>query len=149
MAELRMSPTALRELEEALQWYSKRSALAASRFASAVDATLDVVEAKPLRYAALNGNYRHARVKGFPYYLAYPWLATMWRLPQCGMPREAIPSLVPTLRIAYSCTPKTYAHLCVYSSPGFRTQLVQPSTPCLLGESGKTCVSRQQALRWG
>ena len=71
MADLRMSPTALKELKEAINWYSRRSSQAESSFARAVDAAMNAIEANPLQFASLNSRYRYVRVQGFPYYLAY------------------------------------------------------------------------------
>lgn len=71
MRELRVSPSALQELKEAIDWYASRSHLAATRFAQAVDTALTQIESSPERFPTLNEKYRYVQLERFPYFVAY------------------------------------------------------------------------------
>ena len=66
-----MRTEALGDLERILDWYAARSPAAAHRFAAAVEASLDLIEARPLRFPMLNERHRYARVGRFPYVVVF------------------------------------------------------------------------------
>jgi plasmid stabilization system protein ParE len=59
------------KLEEALDWYSARSATAEARFAAAVDDALESIAKSPGRFVKLSRRHRACRVIGFPYQIIY------------------------------------------------------------------------------
>jgi len=71
MAEYRLLPIALVELENALNWYKARSPTAALRFAEHVENALSAIEATPHRFAKWDDIHRYVLLKKFPYYIAY------------------------------------------------------------------------------
>jgi plasmid stabilization system protein ParE len=71
MAELRFASNVFRELEEAIQWYERRSPEAAIRFCDETDAAFDSIAAYPHQFAQWKGRYRYLLLKHFPYHLIY------------------------------------------------------------------------------
>lgn len=71
MANFRMAPQALKDLQEALAWYEARSARAAGRFCSAVDDALDEISLHPTRFARWEDPFRYYKLPGFPYNVLY------------------------------------------------------------------------------
>lgn len=71
MDKLRLSPIALDELKEAIDWYVARSPAAADRFAETVDAAMDAILAAPLSFPQLNERYRYVQLRPFPYIIAF------------------------------------------------------------------------------
>jgi plasmid stabilization system protein ParE len=59
------------ELDEAIMWYENRSPLAAHRFITAVQSAIDEICADPGRFPRRGSRYRFARVKKFPYIIAF------------------------------------------------------------------------------
>jgi len=64
-------PGARRDFDESFDWYAERSAEAALRFATAVDAALAAVAEKPERFAAVDELHRECPVKRFPFRVVY------------------------------------------------------------------------------
>lgn len=64
-------PGARRDFDESFDCYAERSALAAERFANAVDATLTRIAARPEQFAQLDRLHRECTVKRFPFRIVY------------------------------------------------------------------------------
>ncbi|MEX0642916.1 MAG: type II toxin-antitoxin system RelE/ParE family toxin [Pirellulales bacterium] len=64
-------PAARAEYHEAFDWYSERSAPAASRFAAEVESAIDQICQHPLRFARWDEVYRYYKLHRFPYFVAY------------------------------------------------------------------------------
>jgi plasmid stabilization system protein ParE len=64
-------PGAQRDFDESFDWCAERSALAAERFASAVDATLNRVAASPEQFTLVDRLHRECVVKRFPFRIIY------------------------------------------------------------------------------
>jgi plasmid stabilization system protein ParE len=71
MNDFRASPKLASELDEAVTWYENRSPLAAHRFIKEVEKSLDQICADPGRFPRRGSRYRFARVKKFPYIVAF------------------------------------------------------------------------------
>lgn len=68
-------PDARRDFDESFEWYLARSVHTAVRFAAAIDATLEIMVARPERYALLDSVHRQCMVKQFPFRIVYRILA--------------------------------------------------------------------------
>jgi plasmid stabilization system protein ParE len=64
-------PGAWRDFDESFDWYAERSALAAVRFADAVDAALAKVCANPTHFRSNDGVHRECSLKKFPFRIVY------------------------------------------------------------------------------
>ena len=64
-------PGARRDFNESFDWYAERSALAAERFASAIDAALNRIAASPEQLALVDRQHRECIVKRFPFRIIY------------------------------------------------------------------------------
>jgi plasmid stabilization system protein ParE len=71
MNDLVIHPAAQAEYEEAADWYAERSAVAAARFASEVEAAIEAIRKHPDSYARLDETHRFYLLNRFPYYVAY------------------------------------------------------------------------------
>ena|SRR5689334_17943442 len=64
-------PGARRDFDESFDWYAQRSALAAERFVSAIDAALLRIAAGPEQFALVDQLHRGCIVKRFPFRIIY------------------------------------------------------------------------------
>ena len=64
-------PAARIDFDQAFDWYSKRSQLAADRFETAVNVSLRSIAVDPERFAVVRPHYHGCRVERFPYRLIY------------------------------------------------------------------------------
>jgi plasmid stabilization system protein ParE len=64
-------PGARRDFDESFDWYLARSVHTAVRFSAAIDATLEMMVARPERYALLDSVHRQCTVKRFPFRIVY------------------------------------------------------------------------------
>lgn len=71
MNEFRASPGIVAELDQAIEWYATRSPETARRFIVAVEAAIDSICEHPGRFPWRSGRYQYARVKKFPYIVAF------------------------------------------------------------------------------
>lgn len=71
MADYRLLPIALEELDHALNWYRARSPASARRFAEQVENALAAIETTPHRFAKWDVVHRYGWLKKFPYFIAY------------------------------------------------------------------------------
>jgi len=71
MNDFAIHPAAQAEYEKAADWYAERSAVAAERFASEVEAAIDAIRKHPDSYARLDEAHRFYLLNRFPYYVAY------------------------------------------------------------------------------
>jgi plasmid stabilization system protein ParE len=62
MTEFRASPAIVAELDEAIEWYARRSPEAARRFIAAVEAAIDSICENPRRFPWRSSRYQYARV---------------------------------------------------------------------------------------
>jgi plasmid stabilization system protein ParE len=62
---------ALREYQDACQWYARRSPQAAQRFIDAVSRAVQAIAAAPSQWPVYRGPYRWVRTQRFPYLLYY------------------------------------------------------------------------------
>ena len=71
MTEFAIHPAAQAEYEKAADWYAERSAVAAQRFASEVEAAIEAISKHPESYSRLDEAHRFYLLNKFPYYMAY------------------------------------------------------------------------------
>ncbi len=69
MTKLRVTASALMELEQAVDWYEARSPDAAARFCRAIDLALDEIAAHPRRFAMRDERRRYLLLQRFPYHI--------------------------------------------------------------------------------
>jgi plasmid stabilization system protein ParE len=60
-------PIALREMDEAMEWYRKQKAGLEAEFKGAIDEMLERIAATPLRFGPVRGEVRRALLRRFPY----------------------------------------------------------------------------------
>ena len=71
MVDFVIHPAAQLEYKNAAEWYAERSAIAAQRFVSEVEAGIETIRKRPESYALIDDRHRLYIVRGFPYYVAY------------------------------------------------------------------------------
>jgi plasmid stabilization system protein ParE len=71
VAEVRLTPDAEAEYEEALAWYLARSVRAAARFETAFEAAVASIESNPNLYALIDDEHRACLLRRYPYSLVY------------------------------------------------------------------------------
>ena len=71
MRPLRIRPGALREIDEAFEWYRKRSPQAAGEFLEQLDAALALIAAVPEQHHVVRGRLRRVLLQRFPYGVYY------------------------------------------------------------------------------
>jgi plasmid stabilization system protein ParE len=64
-------PGARRDFDESFDWYAERSALAAERFATAIDAALNRIAASPEQFCLIDQLHRECIIKRFPFRIVY------------------------------------------------------------------------------
>lgn len=67
MRPLRVRPRALREIDEAFEWYPKRSPVAASEFLEELDLVLAQIVAAPEQHHVVRGRLRRVLIHRFPH----------------------------------------------------------------------------------
>ena len=68
---LEFHPEARAEYDESYDWYEARQEGLGDQFEIAVSAVLATVEKSPLRFRAVSGDVRRAKVSVFPFYVYY------------------------------------------------------------------------------
>ena len=71
MRPLRIRPQALRENDEAFEWYRKRAPSAAAAFLEELDAAFAQITAAPERHHVVRGRLRRLLLHRFPYGVSY------------------------------------------------------------------------------
>ena len=71
MNDIAIHPAAQAEYEKSADWYAERSAEAAERFASEVEAAFETIRRHPDSYARLDDTHRFYLLNKFPHYVAY------------------------------------------------------------------------------
>jgi plasmid stabilization system protein ParE len=69
--EIAYQQRALTEFESAVNWYNKKSKLAAEKFAAAVEDRLTVLRTQPDRYRKGYKEFRETALKDYPYIIIY------------------------------------------------------------------------------
>ncbi|SRR5216684_1341896 len=69
--EIDFHPAAIREAHKAYRWYHRRSAGAASRFQSALQAALEQISQSPDRWPAYLHGTRYRVLRRFPFIVVY------------------------------------------------------------------------------
>ena len=64
-------PQAVKEIEEAAEWYEKRAPGLSAEFLRALDATVALVWRNPLQFPAVHKQLRRAMLRRFPYSLIF------------------------------------------------------------------------------
>ena len=72
---IELHQSAQKELDEAFQWYQKRSLGLGVRFIAAVSEKINELSKYPERYAKRRGEYREVSTSIFPYVLIYEFLS--------------------------------------------------------------------------
>ncbi len=71
MFQITYRPVASEEYEEAINWYSERSKIAAEKFIKAIDEKLDSIGRNPKQYKNLFKNYYEVSTRKYPYSIVY------------------------------------------------------------------------------
>jgi len=71
MAAISLLAAAREDYDSAFEWYAARSEAAARRFESEIGACLERIARDPDRFVHLDDNHRQARVRRFPYRIAF------------------------------------------------------------------------------
>ena len=71
MPPVDLLPGARRDFDESFDWYAKRSAVAASRFANAVDAAMASIVSRPRQFGQVDDNHWQCPLKRFPFRIVY------------------------------------------------------------------------------
>ena len=71
MTDFVIHPAAQAEYERAADWYAERSAMAAQRFVSEVEAAVEAIRKHPDSYARLDETHHLYLLNRFSYYVAY------------------------------------------------------------------------------
>ena len=71
MRPLRIRPRALREIDEAFEWYRKRAEPAAAAFLEELDSALAQIAAAPEQHHLVRGRLRRVLLHRFPYGVYY------------------------------------------------------------------------------
>jgi plasmid stabilization system protein ParE len=64
-------PGARRDFDDSFDWYAERSAIAAERFTTAVDAALNRIAANPESFAFVDWRHQECLVRRFPFRVVY------------------------------------------------------------------------------
>ncbi len=71
MRPLRIRPRALREIDDAFEWYRKRSPQAAGEFLEQLDDALALIAGSPEQHHVVRGRLRRVLLQRFPYGVYY------------------------------------------------------------------------------
>jgi plasmid stabilization system protein ParE len=64
-------PGARRDFDESFDWYAERSAIAAGRFSTAIDAALKRIAANPEWFAFIDSRHQECLVRRFPFRVVF------------------------------------------------------------------------------
>ncbi len=71
MVRISFHPAATRELESSIDWYAKRSPVAARDYCVAIDLAINKISADPKRFALVDSRHRCCSVQKFPFQVVF------------------------------------------------------------------------------